>query len=626
MFSPPHANPAAETLLKTRQLRTRGPSRLARGGAIAFVGALLLLARPSAPRAIDPVETGGDPIRAVGYVSLTRVPQGGTARIAVEVTINHPWHINAHELTDEFLVPTEITFEPPEGIRVTGVFYPAGIEKKLDFSEQPLRLYDGVVYIGATVEVSPGFAPGDTVIAATLTYQACDNEKCLMPAMVTVNIPITVSTMRESIDAAHPEIFARMKFPDEGSGETGGAFGRTVAKRGLFVAFLLVFVGGLALNLTPCVYPIIPITVSYFGGQSAGRRGNTTALAILYLLGMAAMYSALGVVAALTGSILGSALQNPFVTAFIALVMVALALSMFGLYEIRVPARLSGFAGTAKTGYVGSFLMGLTVGIVAAPCIGPFVLGLLTFVGERGDPALGFAMFFTLSVGLGLPYVFLAVASGSISRLPRSGEWMEWIRKLFGVILLAMAVYFLDPVLNDTAYYLLMGGLLVVAGVVMGFVVRMTSSSPAFTLLRRAVGVLMPLLGLYLVFAPGHIFAVGGGIPWAPYSEELLAQAKTPVVIDFSAEWCIPCKEMDRETFRDPAVVEAAKRALMLRADVTLSGTKEVAALREKFKIRGVPTVVFIGSDGVERADLRVIHFVDGDEFLEKLNALTGSS
>ena len=628
MSSPLPADPAAETLLKTRLLRTRRPSALARSGAIASLCVFLFLLSPSALRAIDPVETGGDPVRAVGYVSLTRVPQGGTARIAVEVTIGHPWHINAHELTDEFLVPTEISFEPPEGIRVTGSSYPAGIEKKLDFSEQPLRLYDGVVYIGATVEVSPGFAPGDTVIAATLTYQACDNEKCLMPAMVTVNIPITVSTMRESIDTAHPEIFARMKFPDEGSGEageSGGAFGRTVAKRGLFVAFLLVFVGGLALNLTPCVYPIIPITVSYFGGQSAGRRGNTVALAILYLLGMAAMYSILGVVAALTGSILGSALQNPFVTAFIALVMVALALSMFGLYEIRIPARLSGFAGTAKTGYVGSFLMGLTVGIVAAPCIGPFVLGLLTFVGERGDPALGFAMFFTLSVGLGLPYVFLAVASGSISKLPRSGEWMEWIRKLFGVILLAMAVYFLDPVLNDTAYFLLMGGLLVVAGVVMGFVVRMTSSSPAFTWLRRAVGVLMPLLGLYLVFAPGHIFAVGGGIQWAAYSEELLAQAKTPVVIDFSAEWCIPCKEMDRETFRDPAVVEAAKRALMLRADVTLSGTKEVAALREKFKIRGVPTVVFIGSNGVERADLRVIHFVDGDEFLKKLNALTGT-
>lgn len=155
MFSPLDTRPAADTLLKSRLLRTRRPSVHARRGAIACLGVLLFLLSLSGPRAIGPMETGGDPVRAVGHVSLTRVPQGGTARIAVEVTISHPWHINAHELADEFMVPTEISFEPPEGIRVTGVFYPAGIEKKLDFSEQPLQLYGGVVYIGATVEVPP---------------------------------------------------------------------------------------------------------------------------------------------------------------------------------------------------------------------------------------------------------------------------------------------------------------------------------------------------------------------------------------------------------------------------------------------------------------------------------------
>jgi thiol:disulfide interchange protein DsbD len=422
-------------------------------GIAALIAVLVAAAAPAG--AIDIVDPFGKPVNVATYVSLTSVPQGGTAQVAVKIEIEHPWHVNANELTDEFLVPTEIEFNPPEGVKVIAVVYPEAVEKKLGFSDSPLQLFEGTVYVGAVIEVTPEFEPGEAVIRAVLTYQACDDSKCLLPETVKLRIPFTVSTRRQAIDAAHPQVFSQIDFGAAGvttaGRDHGTGLGGTIAARGMFVAFLLVFIGGLALNLTPCVYPIIPITVSYFGGQASGSKASTIVLAILYLLGMAAMYSTLGVFAALTGSILGSALQNPIVTAFIALVMVALAASMFGFYEIRVPAKLSGVAGTAKQGYLGAFFMGLTVGIVAAPCIGPFVLGLLTFVGERGDPLLGFALFFTLSAGLGVPYVFLAVASGNISKLPRSGEWMEWIRRVFGVILLAMAVYFLDPVLPDTA-------------------------------------------------------------------------------------------------------------------------------------------------------------------------------
>jgi thiol:disulfide interchange protein DsbD len=504
----------------------------------------------------------------------------------------------------------------------------------LSFSDSPLQLFEGTAYIGAVIEVSGDFEPGVTVIKAVLTYQACDNEKCLLPETVKLRIPIPVSTRRETIDAAHPEVFSQIDFSGAGlttTGRDGGGsgLGRTVAAQGMFIAFLLVFIGGLALNLTPCVYPIIPITVSYFGGQASGSKASTIVLAILYLLGMATMYSALGVIAALTGSILGSALQNPIVTAFIALVMLALAASMFGFYEIRVPARLSGMAGTAKQGYLGAFLMGLTVGIVAAPCIGPFVLGLLTFVGERGDPLLGFALFFTLSVGLGIPYVFLAVASGNISKLPRSGEWMEWVRKVFGVVLLAMAVYFLDPVLPEVVYYVLMGALLVVGGVLLGFVMKVASTSLLFNIFRRGVGLLMPLVGLWFIFAPGHILGIVPGIPWVPYDDDFLVEAKAkelPVVIDFSAEWCIPCEELDHETFNQPEVIQAAKKIMPLRADITQSGSEEVVALRKKFGIRGVPTIVFIDRNGKERSDLRVVHFIEKEEFLKKLDSLVGGS
>ncbi|MCK4774570.1 MAG: thioredoxin family protein, partial [Candidatus Krumholzibacteria bacterium] len=279
--------------------------------------------------------------------------------------------------------------------------------------------------------------------------------------------------------------------------------------------------------------------------------------------------------------------------------------------------------------YIGAFVMGVNVGIVAAPCIGPFVLGLLTFVGERGDPVLGFALFFTLSVGLGLPFVFLAIASGSISKLPRSGEWMEWVRKVFGVILLAMAVYFLNPLLPDAAYYILLGSLLVVCGLIMGFLLKVSSTSAFFNVFRRAVGLAMPLAGLWIIFAPGHILGIAPGIPWIPYDGDLLAQAKTenrPVVIDFTAEWCIPCEELEHETFNQPEVIEAVKNIVPLRADLTQSGSEEVVDLRRKYQIRGVPTIVFINSDGRERSDLRVVRFLEKDEFLEKLTSLVAAS
>jgi len=301
---------------------------------------------------------------------------------------------------------------------------------------------------------------------------------------------------------------------------------------------------------------------------------------------------------------------------------------MFGMYEIRVPTRLAGVAGTAKQGALGSFLMGLTVGIVAAPCIGPFVLRLLTFVGETANPLIGFTLFFVLALGLGLPFVVLAIASGNITRLPKSGEWMEWVRKLFGIVLLAMAVYFLRPIVGDTFYYLLLGAVLVTGGVMLGFVAKVKSSSLFFSGFRRFIGVVAPLYGLYLIVTPGNILgrSATAGIEWAPYAESALADAADqgkPVIIDFSAEWCLPCKELDHQTFNQPEVIDATKSMITLKADLTQHGSPEVRALRKKFDIRGVPTIVFIDAMGHERANLRAVEFIDKEEFLSRLTKLT---
>lgn len=583
---------------------------------------------PAASSAFDPFE---EQVSVAAYPSLSSVPAGGSIDVAVVLEMKLHWHVNANRVNDEYLIPTTVAVAPPEGVAVRTIAYPAGVEKKLSFSDKALKLYEDEAYIGVRLDVSPTAQPGEVVVKVSVTYQPCDNEKCIAPKTETIDVPIRISAGTEAMDALHPEIFARVEFPAAGGGDAGAAGGRLgtiVAERGMFVAFLVVFLWGLALNLTPCVYPLIPITVGYFGGQAGGSTRRTLILASTYVLGMAVMYSTLGLVAALTGSILGTALQNPFVVGIVALVLVLLALSMFGVYEFRVPARLGAVAGTAKQGFLGAFLMGLTVGIVAAPCIGPFVLALLTFVGESGSPALGFSLFFTLAIGLGLPLLFLAVVSGNITRLPRSGEWMDWVKKLFGVILVAMAVFFLQPHIGDAAYYLAMGLLMIAAGVYLGFIRKTRTNGLFFRAFKRFVGIAAPLFGLYLILAPGHILARGapeGGIPWKAYDDELLSDAKANgrlALVDFSAEWCLPCKELDHRVFSQPEVVAATSDIVTLRADLTETASPEVARIRREFAIKGVPTIVFIGADGAEREDLRVVGIVDKREFLARVEGL----
>ena len=412
-----------------------------------------------------------------------------------------------------------------------------------------------------------------------------------------------------------------------------------MGEKGLFITFFLIFLGGLALNLTPCVYPIIPITVGYFGGQAEGRKGGIIAHAILYVLGMAVTYSALGVIAAMTGSLFGAALQNPIMLIAIALVMIALALSMFDLYEFRLPSFLTNLAGGSKKGYLGTIFMGLTVGLVAAPCIGPFILGLLTYVGEKGDVFLGFLMFFVLALGLGIPFVFLAVFSGSINKLPRSGSWMVWVRTIFGFILVAMAIYFLKPLFpNSLVYHLALALNLFIGGIYMAWVEPTRLDNKMFPLIRNIIGIIFFVAALVFTvsgiqsYVDDRLYeaSLGSGslarnemIQWAAYSEENIQKAQEqskPVFLDFHADWCIPCRELDKFTFTDEKIVNMSEKFVMLKVDLTKTDNQVYEKLRRKYKIRGVPTLVLLKPDGNEVKDARVVGFIKAQRLLEKMD------
>lgn len=577
--------------------------------------------------------------------SAEKLLPGGSTRVAVQLQIHKPWHVNGHVVADDFLIPTVIEFAAAEGVSFGKIDYPPAEERMFSFSENPVLVYEETVYVFTTVAVSPALAGKEATLGGVVSYQACNDEVCLPPAEFEFSQAFPVAGQDEPVKPINESLFGSAPPPAAPEMKNGDSdLVKTIESKGFFWAFVGIFFAGLALNLTPCVYPLIPITISYFGGQAEGKKGNLLLLSLLYVLGMAITYSVLGVAAALTGSILGVWLQNPWVLVFIALVMVALALSMFGLYEIRVPAGLANFAGQSKQGYFGTLFMGLTVGIIAAPCIGPFVLGLLTYVGEKGDPVMGFLMFFVLALGLGVPFIFLAIFSGAVKYMPRSGGWMEWIRKIFGFILIGIAFYFINPLFqNDLWYYTLLGLTALFAGIYLGWIdATQGRGGKAFPLVKSLVGVLFILAGAFFWVTSVEAYVderlrelrqTGGEtgtraaneIAWQNYSEEKLQAAQAaqkPVMIDFYADWCIPCKELDRFTFTDPRVIEQSKKMVMLKADLTRSQSEEVQALQKKYNIKGVPTLVFLSPSGEEITAARVVSYVNADKFLGVLESV----
>ena len=545
-----------------------------------------------------------------------------SSSILVEINISEGWHINSSQPLEDFLIPTKISFQETDGVTFGRIQYLEPELRKFSFSDREMSVYEGKIYVLTAITISPDLGESEIKLSGSIYYQACNDESCLAPTEYKFAGLFPVVNTDSEASEINKEIFDRVlpQFQVVESKKDESGFSQTIKESGFFYTFLFIFLGGLALNLTPCVYPLIPITISYFGGQSEGDKGSLVMRAIIYVLGMSITYSMLGVLASLTGSLLGSALQNPLVLVFVALVMIVLALSMFGLYEIRVPQSLAMLGSKNRAGYIGTLFMGLTVGLIAAPCIGPFVLGLLTYVSELGDPILGFWMFFVLALGLGTPFLVLGIFSGAATHLPRSGAWMIWVRNIFGFILIGMALYFLEPLFPEKSYYYYSLAIVaIIAGIYLGWLDKNTGKK-AFKVTKNLVGILFILLGVIFIL-PSETDA-GDNVEWQTYSPQLLQQAKDeskPIILDFYADWCIPCKELDKFTFSDQRVMEQAGNFIMLKADLTHFQSEQTNTLRTGFNIKGVPTIVFINKDGNEVGDLRLIGFEEADQFLERM-------
>ena len=332
------------------------------------------------------------------------------------------------------------------------------------------------------------------------------------------------------------------------------------------------FLTGMAVNLTPCVYPMFTVTISLFKPEFTKKETlqHSFFKAFAYFFGIAVMYSALGYFAASTGKLFGSFLQNPLILGVVGVMMLLLSLSMFGLFKIRPPAELlSKLAILRRANYVGLFISGMLVGVFAAPCIGPPVIALLGAVAERGDPQFGLTAFFIFSCGMGLPYLLLGTFSFLSTKLPKAGKWLIWVERIFAVVLLAFAIFYLS---------------------------------------------------LALKVHPEH----RSSVIWKPYrigDVVTSVGAHKPVIIDFFAEWCLSCHQFDETVLSRPEVIAILSKIETLRVDATNQDDPAVTKILEKYDIVGLPSVLFLDEHGDEIRDLRMEGAGSKKNFLKSIES-----
>jgi thiol:disulfide interchange protein DsbD len=558
------------------------------------------------------------------------IPAGTSAKGAVLLNLEDTWHVNSERPLQDFLIPTELKIEGTDQITVSGYQYPPSKEYNFDFSQEPVRVFEGEAPIFFTLFTADDVEPGTYELSGTIQVQACDNSVCLAPVTLPITVQIEISAPGTGYQTLNAELFEgaetqRGSLTDALTATGGGEIAALFDTLGIFWAFTGIFLIGLALNLTPCVYPMLSVTVSLFGSrkEEESKLASSFFMAFVYVMGIVFMYSVLGVAAAFTGALFGSWLQSPVVLAGIGILIFALALSMFGLYELQPPSSwMQSLSGTQRKtgGVVGHFFSGLVVGVFAAPCIGPPIIALLAFVGSQGDPLFGFTIFFVMAFGLGFPYLILGTFSGLLSKLPKSGTWMVWVKKVFGVVLVGVALFYLALAFFPAYSFHVIIVTVITGGMYLGFLESSGRGLKVFTRVKWALGVGLLIIGGMMIQNLQK-----EGIKWEAYSDEKFAaavEAGTPIMMDFYADWCIPCLELERSTFVDPDVIDATLDFKRFKVDMTQYETEESRELRDRFEIAGVPTIVFIGPGGEEITDARVVGFLRADRFLERVNLL----
>ncbi|MCB1059741.1 MAG: thioredoxin family protein [Calditrichaeota bacterium] len=568
------------------------------------------------------VTSPGVPVRA--YWNTNAIPAGGTSELGVLFSVPRKHHITDVEF-GLFYVEIADTL----GLSFGEPVFPTG---------EPLKdevCYRGEVLVRIPVTASEDAAVGMHDIRFSAGYQICqetDPETCFLPENASVNAKTEIVPAGTQVVAANEKIFYGGGEKEVAVEEPQGIEARLMAAlaKGSWTAFLVAFLGGILASFTPCVYPVIPITIGYIGGASTGKPLRGLWLSFIFAIGIAIVYSSLGLFAAATGTLFGSISGSPIVNIIIAIVFALMGVSMLGAFDIALPSALqtSLVGGSTKKGLFGPLLLGMASGLVMAPCVGPVIVALLAWVAQTGDLFYGWALLFAFSLGLGLLFLVIGTFAGAIQALPRAGSWMETVKKGFGWILLAGALYMLRLTLPEPIYYAAWSILLIMFSVFSGAFDTITEDATSKQRIGKALLLFIFLLGGIFLFKSFYPNAIGSATASVAHSElewmvnkeeqaiEQSSSSGKPVLIDVYADWCVACVELDEKTWIQPNVQKRVDDFVRLKLDFTKE-TPWVSEMKKKYKITGMPTVILQKG---EREIARFTGFKPADEFISLLD------
>jgi len=486
------------------------------------------------------------------------------------------------------------------------------------------------------------------------SYQGCSEKGICYPPVqktLTLTLPTAATAPAEaaqqSVSAPVVEAAAPIKAVDAQGSSESSRIG-TLFKGGSFWLIMVSFFGfGLLLALTPCVFPMIPILSGIIVGQGhALTKSRAFGLSLAYVLGMALTYAAVGVAAGMSGTLLSSALQNPWVLGGFALIFVALAFSMFGFYELQMPSFIqsrfteaSNRVGGGRT--TGAFTMGALSAVIVGPCVAAPLAGALLYISQTHDMVLGGSALFSLALGMGAPLLLVGISAGAL--LPKAGGWMEAVKSFFGVLLLGMAIWLISPAISPAVHMLLWAGLLIVSAIYLHAIDPLPHPVRGFAKFWKGVGVVALIIGVALLvgvlsgnrdmlqpLAGLRTEAKAAGTDVLKFErvksvaelESRLKQTKGKIVmLDFFADWCVSCKEFERFTFGDAKVREKLRNTVLLQVDVT-ANSEDDKALLKKFGLFGPPGIIFFDKSGKELSDTRVVGYEPPEKFINTLDAV----
>ncbi|MFP3873189.1 MAG: protein-disulfide reductase DsbD [Thiohalophilus sp.] len=563
-------------------------------------------------------------------------------------TVRATWQIVA----DHYLYRDKFEFNVKQGdARVGEVELPKGKKKEDEFFGK-IRVFEGeqTLTLDIPLERTRGEA-GE--VELEIVYQGCAEKTgiCYPPIRKSETFKLDATDQIAQADDPEPAQTGEAAAGSEPQSEQD-TIAASLEAGGILV--ILTFFGfGLLLAFTPCVFPMIPILSSIIIGQ--GDRittGRAFTMSTVYVLAMALTYTVAGVLAGMLGENLQAAFQNPWILGSFAAIFVLLSLSMFGFYELQMPASIQGKLSEVSNRQKGGSLTGVAVmgflsALIVGPCVAAPLAGALIYIGQTGDAVLGGMALFALSLGMGLPLIAIGTSAGKL--LPRAGGWMDAVKAIFGVLLLAVAIWMLERIIPDFVALWLWAALLIISGIYMKALEPLPADTSGWHRLWKGLGIILLVYGILLVigasagsndkFRPLHgVFAGVGGdgaaqqqklefrmIKTVEDFEQELARASDagkPVMLDFYADWCIYCKDYEKYVFTDQRVIERLDNFVLLKADVTDNDDKDKALLR-KFGLTAPPAILFFGPDGEERRGRRLVGAMDADGFHDHLNKMS---